>query len=204
VFGQITTIVAQVTPVSPGAGQPTGTVTLSTNGAAIRTATVDPATGQATFSALSIPFGILTVQASYSGDNNFQASESSVVMIPQVTRAGTQSIVTAEAVRNSRGQLTAVELVAQVLAIAPGSGVPTGTVAFVLNGNTFKVKTLSNGTAFVKVKPIRSVGKFLFVRYSGDANFQASVPRSQIINQKTLKNSARPLTAFLDRRHARG
>jgi hypothetical protein len=78
VFGQVTTIVAQVATVSPGAGQPTGTVTPSTNGTAICTAAVNPATGQATFSSLSIPFGILTVQASYSGDTNFQTSQSPV------------------------------------------------------------------------------------------------------------------------------
>jgi hypothetical protein len=112
--------------------------------------------------------------------------------------------VTAQAVRNRRGQLVAVDLVAQVLVTAPGSGVPTGTVTYVLNGNTFKAKSLSNGTAVVSVKPSRALGKFLFIRYSGNANLQASVSRSQIIRLRTLKTSARPLTAYLDRRHARG
>jgi hypothetical protein len=95
--------------------------------------------------------------------------------------------VTVEAVRNRRGQLTAVDLVAQVLVIAPGTGVPTGTVAFFLNGRTFKTRSLSNGTAVVRVKPSRVLGKFLYIQYSGDANFLASVSRSQIIRQRTLK-----------------
>jgi hypothetical protein len=204
VVGQSVTFTALVAPVSTGAGTPTGTVIFLANGTPIGTAAINPATGLASITTATLGIGRTSVTAVFSSSNSLLQSSQSSPLTQTVSTAGTQSIVTAEAVRNGRGQFTAVKLVAQILAIAPGSGVPTGTVTYFLNGNRFKTKSLSNGKAVVSVKPIRAVGMFLYIQFSGDTQFLASVSRSQIINKRTLKTSARPLTAFPARRHARG
>jgi hypothetical protein len=199
VVGQVATVTAQVAPVSPGAGNPTGTVTFLVDGSSFRTEPVDVATGKASFKTALIPFGIHTLTAIYSGDANFLSSQTTVGQQQIVSPAGTKSIVTVKAVRNRRGQLIAVDLDSQVLVVAPGIGVPTGTVTYFFGGRAFKTRSLSNGTAVLSVQPIRALGQFLFIRYNGDGNFQPSASTSQVIRLRTSKASARPLTAFFAR-----
>jgi hypothetical protein len=182
-FGQLTTLTATVTPVSPGAGNPTGTVDLVVNGNAIRAAALDPTTGMATFNTVGIPFGILSVSAVYAGDSNFQGSQVTI-NVPQVSLPGTQTVVTVKPVRNPRGQLLAIDLKTQVLVVSPGTGVPSGTVVYFLNGRAFKTRSLSNGVAVLSVRPARALGQFLYVTYTGSSGFQASVSASQVITAR--------------------
>src|SRR5207237_1334702 len=107
VFGQVTTITARVAPVSPAVGNPTGTVTFFVDGNPFRTVPVDPATGQASFSTALIPFGVHSVTAAFSGDSNFQASQTTVSQTQEVSLAGTRTIVTPHRVLNRTGGLTA-------------------------------------------------------------------------------------------------
>jgi hypothetical protein len=67
---------AQVVPVAPGAGTPTGTVTIFVDGnQAIGTAKLD-AFGQVSLDLFNVPAGQHTFTAVYSGDGNFDASTS--------------------------------------------------------------------------------------------------------------------------------
>jgi Bacterial Ig-like domain (group 3) len=80
VSGQSVTFTATVTPVSPGAGVPTGTVTFMNGTATLGTGTLS-STGVATFSTSSLtasasPYSITAV---YGGDTNFTTSTSSAV-----------------------------------------------------------------------------------------------------------------------------
>ena len=200
VVGQAATFTVQVTPVSPGVGNPTGSVTFFLDGTPIGTASVDAATGQASFLTSSIGLGPHTATAVYSGDPNFQPSQSKSNML-FTTTALSQSIVTALAVRNGRGRIVSVNLQSQVLAVSPASGVPTGTVTYFANGRKFKTKGLSNGTAVVSLKPNQVLKKAFTIRYSGDANFKTSASSKLVVTNRVLSMSARPLTAFFARGH---
>jgi hypothetical protein len=193
-FGQLSTLTATVTPVSPGAGNPTGTVDLVVNGNTVRAAALDPTTGTARFSTIGIPFGILTVSAVYMGDSNFLGSQVTI-NVPQVTQPGTQTVVTVKPVRNGPGQLLKINLRAQVLLVSPGTGVPSGVVTYFLNGRAFKSRSLSNGVAVLSVRPARALGQFLYVKYSGSTGFQPSVSASQVITARRPKSSAVSVTA---------
>jgi putative Ig domain-containing protein/Big-like domain-containing protein len=67
-------LVATVTPVAPGAGTPTGTVTFAVNGAAVGTVDL-PASGTAKLAVKSA--GSETASAAYSGDDSFAPSSAS-------------------------------------------------------------------------------------------------------------------------------
>jgi hypothetical protein len=194
VVGQSVTFTALVVPAGTGAGRPAGTVTFLASGTPIGTAAVDLATGLASITSPAFGVGRTSVTAVYSPSTSQLQFSQSKPLTQFVSPAGTQTIVTAQAVRDRRGRLVAVDLVAQVPVTAPGSGVPTGTVSYFLNGNRrFRTKALTDGTAILRLKPGQALGKFLYVSYSGNGNFEPSVSRSQVVRRRRLKSSARPL-----------
>jgi hypothetical protein len=72
-FGQVVTFTATVTPVAPGAGTPGGTVQFRDNGVDLG-APVTLADGCASFTTSSLTTGTHNINAVYSGDANFIAS----------------------------------------------------------------------------------------------------------------------------------
>jgi trimeric autotransporter adhesin len=198
VVGQIDTITAQVAPVSPNSGHPTGDVTFLVDGTPIATVPVNSATGQASFSTSSIALGSHAVTATYSGDSNFQPSQSTSNTLV-VGAASTRSILTAEAVRNKRGKIVNVILDSQVLAVSPGAGVPTGVVTYFRRGHVVASEALVDGTASLTLKAAKALNKGFTVEYSGDAEFDLSASAKVTPTKKSLKASARPLTAFFKR-----
>jgi hypothetical protein len=122
-----------------------------------------------------------------------------------VNQAATQPILTAQAVRNRRGQMTSVILTTEVQLSDRGSGVPTGTVTYFINGRSRATKSLQDGTAVVTVSANRALNDKSFVTYSGDGNFLAGRSPKLLINRKLLSVTARPLTAFFAQgRHGHG
>src|SRR6202030_765180 len=77
VFGQDVTFTATVSPVSPGAGMPGGTVQFFIDGSPYGSPALLTA-GSATTSANALSSGPHTVIASYSGDGNFTDSSGTV------------------------------------------------------------------------------------------------------------------------------
>jgi trimeric autotransporter adhesin len=75
---QSVTFTATVSPTSPGAGVPTGTVEFLSSGTSIGTATISG--GKATFTT-ALPISVNLISAQYSGDSNFSSSTSSVVSV---------------------------------------------------------------------------------------------------------------------------
>src|SRR5207248_4668169 len=116
----------------------------------------------------------------YSGDANFQGSQTSVSQQVFVTLAGTQATVTPQAARNRHGQF-AVNLVANVTVTPPGSGTPTGTVTFFRDGRVMRTVPLNNGTAILQQAPIRVFYHYIYVYYNGDANFEPSVSQARTV-----------------------
>ena len=173
VVGQAVTFSVQVAPVGPGAGQPTGTVTFVVDGNPVATSAVNPATGQASFSTASLGHGPHTITATYAGDSDFVSSQTGSVQ-ETVAAAGTESGLTALAIRNRRGKITGVELVTQVSVVPPGGGVPTGAVTYFRKARRIPSVALSGGRAELTLKVNQALKKPLTVQYGGDANFSAS------------------------------
>jgi uncharacterized protein (TIGR03437 family) len=176
VYGQPVTFTATVTRTAAAAAAgypaPTGQVSfyLSTTEFVPLTllGTADlSSTGRATFTTTGFAAGINFIAALYDGDSVWLANY--VVVTVTVGQAATSSSVSLAVVG---GQLT---LTAAVAAVAPGAGVPTGSVQFVdkTTNTVIATASLTNGRASanaasnVAAQPIVAV-------YSGDTNFQAS------------------------------
>ena len=185
VGGQAVTFTAQVTRSSPSAGTPTGVVTFVVNGVPIGVATVDPATGMASFTTSSLALGSSIIVAAYSGDSVFQPSQSSPAR-QFVTTGSTQAILTAHRVLNRQGRLVSVRLVTQVLVTTPGNVVPTGTVTYYFGPSNRFTVLLKNGTAVLRLAPLRVLGHFIFAKYNGNPALQSTVSLSQVVRARTL------------------
>jgi hypothetical protein len=201
VVGQATTFTVQVSPTDTGAAGPTGTVTFLVDGTPIGTAAVDAATGQATLTTTTLGHGTHAITASYSGDANFQGSAVSAGQAGStqvaVTAARTQTVVTAQAVRNRRGRVTGVELVSRVLVVAPGSGVPAGSVTFFRRARRLRTQALSNGTSVLSLKLGQALNRLFSVQFGGSADFQGSSSAPVKVTRPSLKASVRPLIVSL-------
>jgi hypothetical protein len=78
------TFTATVSPVAPGAGTRTGTVTISRNGSPICSNVAVNGSGQATCNITFTIAGNYNITASYSGDGNFNASSTASPLVEQV------------------------------------------------------------------------------------------------------------------------
>jgi hypothetical protein len=91
--------------------------------------------------------------------------------------------------------------------VAPGSGVPTGTVIFELATKKKKKITekvlgtvaLGGGSATLSVKPRSVLKKSITILYGGDADFQAGT-ETETLSQSLLTTMARPMLSVLRRR----
>lgn len=188
---------AVVTAASPGAGNPTGTVTWSIKGAGggvvpcePADTTVNPTTGEATCNVaggeLFVAKGPYTVSVAYSGDANFKASTGTYVQ--NVSKAGSKVNVTVTPpAASGRPAL----FTATVTGVPASAGTPTGTVTFAITSVTASsvacnggdTSTLRDGTAFCTVtSALVSAGSpySVVATYNGDGNFTsgASSPES--------------------------
>src|SRR5439155_12248918 len=101
--------------------------------------------GQATFTASSLSVANHTISAVYNGDGNFNTN-TSPNLTQTVNKADTTTAVASSANPSCSGQ--SITFTASVSAVAPGSGTPTGTVQFKIDGSNFgAVATLSGGNA---------------------------------------------------------
>ena len=173
VYGQPVTFTATVSVVAPGAGAPAGTITFKDGTTVLDTVAVSSATGeQASFTTSSLSVGQHAIVAEYSGDDSFLASSGSATQ--KVERAHTSTLVLSSANPAQTGQ--GVKFTAQVAAVAPGAGLPTGTVVFTVNGATLGTPvTLVGGQATSSSFASLSPGTYTIkATYSGDGNFLGS------------------------------
>ena len=161
--GQAVTVLYSVTVSSPGAGTPTGNVTVSDG--------VDSCSGTVASGACNITLttpGQRTLTATYLGDSNFNGSTS-----PDephtVNRIATTTTITSDAPDPSVvGQLVQVQYT-----VAPivGNGTPTGSV-IVSDGTVSCTGTVGAGQCSL---PFSSAGaRSLTATYAGDSIFQGS------------------------------
>jgi len=179
VIGQAVTLTAVVSPVAPGTGVPTGTVTFR-DGATVL-ATVTLVNGSASFVTSTLAVGSHSLTAAYSGGGNFLASTSAVVA-HTVNPGSTSTSLTSTPNPSTLGQT--VTLSATVSAVAPAVGIPTGTVTFRDGATSLGVVTLVNGSASLTVSTLTTGSHSLTAVYSGSPNFNASTSPAvtQVVN----------------------
>ena len=165
VVGQAVAVTYSVAPVSPGAGVPTGTVTVS-DGTSSCSASVAAGTCSITFTTV----GNKSLTATYGGDGNFNGSASTPATAHTVNKADTTTTVTSDLPDPSVvGQPVTVNYTVAVQ--APGAGAPTGNIT-VSAGSDSCTGTVAAGTCTIT---FTSAGaKSLTASYPGDSNFNTS------------------------------
>ncbi|MEV6128057.1 Ig-like domain-containing protein [Streptomyces violaceusniger] len=176
VFGQSVTYTATVTGITAGTppfgdvtfvitGGPTlGPVTLTPTG-------VDSGTASVTDSTLAVGSHVVTANFVNSTD---PLDNSSGTTIQQVSQSATVTTVTFVPPAPVCGET--VTLTANVAAVPPGSGTPTGTVTFIISADGPTVTGTLDGAGNASVTvPALSVGTHQVAAfYNGDTNFAAS------------------------------
>jgi large repetitive protein len=170
--GQVVSFTAVVAVLPPGAGQPTGQVQFTIDGASFG----DPVTlvgGQAMSPSIShLTAGERTIAASYLGDANFDASTSS--LLSQNVEAADTAIGISSPY-NPAPYGAPLQITASVTALAPSQAVPDGQVQFRLDGVDFgePVDLLDGEAVSQNVPP--ALGSYTFTaEYLGNANFNPS------------------------------
>lgn len=168
VSGQAVTFTATIAVQAPGAGTPTGGVQFNIDGQPFGTAVpLNGLSAELTVSSLST--GHHDVEAVYNGDANF-ASSSSGDITHSVDKADSDiALSTSDSTAVAGQPLTFTSV---VTAVAPGSGTPTGTVQFAVNGDPLgSPVTLTGGQANSPVANLPAGSYTITADYSGDANF---------------------------------
>ena len=182
-FGQAVAFTVTVTANAPGAGIPTGSVTFADGSTTIGTGTLNSA-GQATFASSALSVGSHSITAVYSGDPNFIGS-TSTALGQTVNKDGSTVAITSSASPSVLNQ--SISFTVTVSAAAPGSGTPTGTVQFTIDGSKFgSAVALAGGSATSgSISTLKLGNHTVTASYGGDGNFTASAAPSftQVVNQ---------------------
>ena len=183
VFGQAVTFAVKVSQASTGP-VPTGSVQFQADGTNFGSA-VSLVNGAATSPPISaLGVGGHTIIAVYSGDTFYTGSSGSAS--EKVNQAATTAAIVSTANPAVLGQ--PISFTVTVSAEAPGSGTPTGTVQFQIDGTNFgKAVALSNGSATSgAISTIKLGTHTITASYLGSANFVASTAS---LSQKVQKDS---------------
>ena len=161
-YGQAVTFVATV---QSAGGTPGGTVTFADGTTPLATVPLD-GSGQAAVTISTLSLGPRAITATYNGGTDFLDVKSGTTA-ESVSRSATAIVLVPHAVLKGKKKLSAVGLTATIEPVAPGGGVPTGTVAFEFltkRRNKVKVTTLgtaamSGGAATLTFKPNKVLNK---------------------------------------------
>ncbi|MBO9520057.1 MAG: Ig-like domain repeat protein [Nocardioidaceae bacterium] len=188
VTGEAVGFSATVSPVSPGAGTPTGTAQLVVDGNNVGTP-VTLSAGVATFDPVAtLGAGNHTVAVSYSGDARFKNGNDALTQ--HVTQASTTTTLLSGP--SPQVEEEAVTMTATVAADAPGSGSPTGTVVFRADGDVIGSAPLSasggSSQATFTTTLLAPGTHVLTATYGGDADYAGDV--SDEVEQVVIEAAA--------------
>ncbi|WP_435011947.1 Ig-like domain repeat protein (plasmid) [Tundrisphaera lichenicola] len=170
-FGESVTFLATVASVAPGSGIPTGTVTFLDGATSLGTATLD-GSGVESFSTAVLAAGTHSITATYGGDPNDTISTSGALS-QVISKSDTTTGLAASLTTVPFGQ--PVTLTATLATVAPGVGVPTGTVTFYDGATSLGTGTLDpTGMATLITASLGYGSRSVTAAYGGNANFQAS------------------------------
>src|SRR5437867_821458 len=188
-LGQTVTLSATVTS---GAGVPTGTVTFRDGATALGTVTL--VNGSASLNVTTLAVGSHSLTAAFNGNATFAASTSAVRT--QTVNAGNSSTsLTSSPNPSTVGQT--VTLSSTVSAVAPATGVPTGTVTFRDGAATLGTVTLVNGSASLSISTLAAGNHSLVAVYNGTASFAPSTSPTvtQLVNNANTAGTTTSLTS---------
>jgi autotransporter-associated beta strand protein/VCBS repeat-containing protein len=198
VYGQAVTLTASVAVVAPGAGLPTGLVTFYDGPTTVGQGTLG-ANGVATATVTFAATGPHSVTAVYAGDTDFAGTTSAAA--PAFVHPGFASVALATSDSASYPGQT-VTFTATLAVLAPGAGVPTGTVSFMDGGTLLAAVPVDPaGTATFATNALAEATHPIFAFYSGDAHFVASLspPLSQVVENHAPTTTPVPaVVAFED------
>jgi hypothetical protein len=141
--GQPVSFTATVTPVAPGAGDPTGTVTFTVNGARLGNP-VMVSDGKATSDAFAtLTPGTYKIAATYSGDGHFVGSAGGLDQGAGLDITKGQTSMTLESSPSPAAFHAPVTFTATVHALAPAVGRPSGVVQFWEGGKLLGASSLA-------------------------------------------------------------
>ncbi len=171
-FGQAVTLKATVAPKVVSNAAVSGTVTFKDNGIPLQTVPLNAAR-QAVLTTAALPVGTDKITAFYNGSAAFAASASANLshsVSTSLTRT-TVAVSTPSAVLG-----TSVTLAAVVGAVAPGGGVPTGTITFFDGSASLGAATLdSQGRASLVVSTLFLGKHTISATYAGSASYRSSI-----------------------------
>jgi len=187
VFDSPVTFTVTVAAVAPGAGPPSGTVTLTMGNTVEGTGTLSTsgAVTTATIIVSTLPVGSNGLKASYGGDSNFIGSSTPNALSQTVTTAPTTTTLASSVNSSVFGQ--SVTFTATVSVNAPSTGtIPAAeTVTFKDNGTTIGTGTTNaSGVATFTTSSLIAATHPITATYSGDTNFATSTSSavSQVVN----------------------
>ncbi len=174
VAGEAVHYTATVGVVAPAIGVPTGSVQLRVNGTNVGSP-VSLTGGTVVFPGIdTLGAGTHLVTAVYAGTSNFEAGQDQVQQI--VARADTTTTVLVNPSPSAEGQN--VTVTANVVAVAPGSGAPTGLVHFTSNdeliGATSLQPTAGGAQATMQLADLEAGSHEVVATYVGDLSYTAS------------------------------
>src|SRR5213594_123262 len=190
--GQAVTLTATVSAVAPATGVPTGIITFRYGATVLGTATL--VNGSASLSISTLAAGSHPLTAVYSGSPSFLGSTSPVVT-QAVNLLNTSTSLTSTPNPSTTGQ--AVTLTATVSAVAPATGVPTGTITFRDGATVLGTATLVNGSASISISTLAAGSHPLTAAYGGSATFAASTSAvvTQVVNAPAAAATTTTLTS---------
>jgi hypothetical protein len=158
-FGQAVTLTASISPVPVG-----GMVTFKDGATVLGSAAVSG--GTATLHTSMLAAGVHSLTA------NFSAGGVSAPFTQTVNRAGTSTTLASNANPSAFGH--AVTFTATVSALAPGAGIPTGSVTFKDGATTLGTVTLVGGHAGLSTSALSVANHVIVAIYLGSGSFNAS------------------------------
>jgi len=198
VSGESLSYTAAVSAVAPAAGAPTGTVAFLDGASTVAGCGAQPlVAGTASCNVTYAGVGSHAITALYGGDANFTGSTSSA-FTQTINQGATAEVVVSSANPSVAGQ--GVSYTAAVSVVAPASGTPTGTVAFLEGASTIPgcaTQALVAGMASCSVTYAVAGSHAITAVYSGGSNFAAS--NSAPLNQHiVLAESTTTVTSPAD------
>lgn len=173
VFGENVLFTAKLTS---GVGTPGGTVSFFDGPNKLGDGAI--AAGTATLASSALGVGAHPITAQYAGDGTFAAA-TSLVVDQAVTKASTSTLLVSS--KNPSGAAESVTFTATVAAVAPGAGVPSGTVDFSDGGNSIGSVALDGtGKASLSTSALTVGNHNIIATYGGGTNHATSASGSLV------------------------
>ncbi len=170
VFSQKVTFKAVVKRQAPSSGAASGTVDFYDELGPIALGVPLSASGVATVKTSNLPVGLHVIHADFSGTANELTSHATVLQT--VNPASTVTKLAASPLTTTAGK--PVTLTVTVARVAPATGLPTGTVTVLDNGQPTSSAPLVNGKAVIKTTTLGVGAHSLTAVYGGDGNDDGS------------------------------